>query len=110
MSQPNLLKLRAELVVDQMRAYVMEAFRPEQVEGIVEDALARAFHALPASIQGDVDEAVREAVRRIVKQAASNYGMEERLAKAIRPALLRAIGNEYLEAADRAAREAPPHE
>ncbi len=102
---PNLLRLRAELTIDQMRAYVMDAFTPEMVGGALDAALEGAVARLPNSIASEVDAAVRDTVQKAVREAINPYTLHAEIAKSIRPTLLRVIAREYMRAATRAEKE-----
>ena len=101
----DFVRLRATLCLEDMRAYVMQAFTPKEVEPIVEAALAEALLNLPAQIKREATAGINEAVTKSIKEAINPWRLQEELTKKLRPILLRAIADSYREAAEYYERE-----
>ena len=97
---PNLLRMTASLKIEEMRAYVAQAFTPEQVTQIVDHAFDEAVRQFPEHVRQEVERAVREVAQQSVKRALSSWTIEEEVRKALAPHLLTAVASAFAAASD----------
>lgn len=103
MSGPSLLKFSLTAKVHEMRAYIMQAFAPSQLEAVVGDELERAMRGVPEHINAEVNAAVRDICREQVKHAVAGLQWNQGVTDAIKVAVLRELGKAMIADADSAA-------
>ena len=100
MNKPlDFVRFRVTLAMDEMRAYIVQAFTPKEIEPVVDAALERARAEFPAYMKQETDAAIREAVTEAIKSVARPWQMRHALEQELRPAILRALARGYAEAA-----------
>ena len=102
MSAPSLLKFSLTAKVHEMRAYIMQAFAPSQLEAVVGDELERAMASVPQHVNEAVNTAVRDICHEQVKHAVSGLRWNEEVNDAIKVAVLRELGKAMIADADMA--------
>jgi hypothetical protein len=94
-----MLRLKATLTVEEMRAYVMQAFSPEQVTLAVDYALDQAVNEFPAMVQQEMEKAMRELAKNAVRSAIEPWGMSDAMGK-MQPQLMRLASAAFNSSAD----------
>lgn len=93
MSAPkaDLLRLTLHARIEEMSAYIMNAFSPEQVKEVVDAAAERAIRDLPARMAEQADGAVRETARNAINRAFAGIVFDEAFMREVRLGVMRGL-------------------
>lgn len=92
MSAPrDFVKFSVDLRLQEMRAYIMQAFTPEIVEAALERAFEDAKARFPEYLRNEIDGALRDLARSTAQGAVNRYTIRDEIEKVIGPAVRAAL-------------------
>ena len=100
MSAPrDFVQFSVDLRLAEMRAYIMQAFKPEVIDELLQSEFERATSRFPGWVRDEMEKALREAVQGAVQRSVNQWMLYDKLEEKLRPILLRAMADTVEQAA-----------
>lgn len=94
------VKFEIDLRMQEMKAFVMSHFTPEQIGNLYDAALADAISRFPDKLKTELDRAMSDIAKEAIYCALPTYSLKD-LLKPHRADILRALAKNFNDAAER---------